>query len=477
VATAIPSNRAEFTDTEIRQALGVAGRVNSASAAEHCRGVTTDSRGDVAGKLFLALCGESFDGHRFVPDVLRRGAFGVVVEREVEQAEGSRVYRVASTLDALGALAKLHRERWNGRVVTIGGSAGKTTTRSAMTAVFEALLPGRVHSTTGNLNNRIGVPMTLLGLEAQHELAVVEVGTNQRGEMAALARVCQADLSVLTCIGLEHSEGLGDLDGIEAEESDLFSSMREGGSCLGLHDDFRVLRVIRSVPEARVWSYGAHAEATHRILGRSAIDASRVQLRILRKLGHQTSELTAITRLHGLPGALASTAAIAAADALLPSVDGELLGRALDRDVGEAGRLTLHERPDRALVINDCYNANPVSMRSSIAVTKEIAEARRSCFHLVMGDMLELGPLSRREHAALVDAVTGASHIVAVGREMLSFVHEAEQRGLAVAHFDDAETAAGHVRDLLSPGDVLLVKGSRSMRLERVVSEVIGGKE
>ncbi|HEY5961944.1 MAG TPA: Mur ligase family protein, partial [Polyangiaceae bacterium] len=354
MAVAIPSNRASFDALEILRALGAEGSpsVQSDRIPGTCTGVVTDSRGDVAGKLFVALNGENFDGHRYVGDVLSRGAFGAVVEQAIAGVDSRRLYRVPSTLNALGELAKAHRERWAGRVVTVGGSAGKTTTRSAISAVLETLCPGRIHSTVGNLNNRIGVPMTLLGLEPHHELAVVEVGTNQSGEIAALARICQADLAVLTCIGLEHSLGLGDLAGVEAEEGHLFSHMRKPGQGIGYHDDARVMRQLRGVNAARIWSYGLDAAATHRILGREAIDGSRVHLRILRKLGDRVSELSATTRLHGLPGALASAAAFAVADALFASLDAELLARALDSDVGEVGRLTLHERPDRALIIN-----------------------------------------------------------------------------------------------------------------------------
>ncbi len=472
MATPIPTNRAGFSVDAI---VGATGAETECSATDACVGLVTDSRVEVKGRLFVALSGDNFDGHRFVADALARGAWGVLVERELAGIDPQRLFRVPSTLAALGALAALHRLRWRGRVVTIGGSAGKTTTRAAISTLLEALHPGKIHSTLGNLNNLVGVPMTLLGLEPQHEVAVVELGTNQRGEVAQLANICHADVAVLTCIGLEHSAGLGDLAGVEAEERELFAAMRSPAQVIGYHDDARVLRLLSEQQNARAWSYGQDLGASHRIVERKALDLSRTRLRILRKLEDQAVELVTTTRLLGLPGALASTAAIAVADALYAQVDQFALESALDREVGEAGRLKLIERSDRALIVDDCYNANPISMRSSIAVAKELAASRRARLCLVIGDMLELGELSRREHAALVDDIDGAVLVVAIGQEMTALVEQARQRGQSVSHFATSEEAAPRVRDAIGPRDVVLVKGSRGVRLERIVDAVVGG--
>lgn len=472
MATPIPTNRASFSVDAI---VGATGAETECRATDACVGVVTDSRGEVNGRLFVALSGDNFDGHRFVADALARGAWGVLSEREIAGVDPQCLFRVPSTLAALGALAELHRLRWRGRVVTIGGSAGKTTTRAAVSTLLEALYPGKIHSTLGNLNNLVGVPMTLLGLEPQHAVAVVELGTNQRGEVARLANICHADVAVLTCIGLEHSAGLGDLAGVEAEERELFSAMRAPAQVIGYHDDARVLRLLSEQPSARVWSYGQTLGASHRIVERESLDLSRTQLRILRKLEDQEVELVTTTRLLGLPGALASTAAIAVADALYAQVDPAALESAFDREVGETGRLKLVERSDRALIVDDCYNANPISMRSSIAVAKELAAARRARLCLVIGDMLELGELSRREHEALVDYIDGAALVVAVGQEMMALVEQARRRGQSVSHFATSEEAAPRVRDAIGPRDVVLVKGSRGVRLERIVDAVVGG--
>jgi UDP-N-acetylmuramoyl-tripeptide--D-alanyl-D-alanine ligase len=220
MASLIPSNSARFS---LADAARITGGVLHGPDAE-CVGVTTDSRGELRGRLFVALRGERFDGHEFVHQAARLGAGGVIVEHPLADLSIGSVV-VPSTLAALGALAAAHRARWGKRIVAVAGSAGKTTTRSAITAVLSAVLPEPVHFAAGNLNNLIGVPMVLLGLEPEHALGVVEVGTNAPGEVRRLSLMTAPDLAVLTLIGIEHSEGLGDLSGIEREEGEIWSGL------------------------------------------------------------------------------------------------------------------------------------------------------------------------------------------------------------------------------------------------------------
>jgi UDP-N-acetylmuramoyl-tripeptide--D-alanyl-D-alanine ligase len=416
----------------------------------------------------VALSGERFDGHAYVSDVLARGAFGAIVERPMEIPEEGLILSVPSTLRALAALARVHRERWGGRVVTIGGSAGKTTTRSAVQALLSALLPGRVHGTSGNLNNLIGVPLTLLAVESHHEVAVVELGTNQKGEVEQLSSTALADVAVLTCIGMEHSEGLGDLDGIEAEERALFLHMRPHSTVVGLAEDPRVLRSLSAAEASRRLTYGTSDHAAYRISNRHVLDHERTVVSISPPGGSGTLEL--VTRLCGLPGALATAAAVCVADALNVSLDTPQLRSALDRPIGEAGRLRVVERSDRALIIDDCYNANPISMRSSFQVAQELAQANGRRLLLVLGEMRELGAHSSREHAALADALPPGVEVFAVGNEMSPFVQRAHALGLPVSHFADANAASSAVVPRVGPTDAVLIKGSRGVRLERLVA-------
>jgi UDP-N-acetylmuramoyl-tripeptide--D-alanyl-D-alanine ligase len=213
--SALPENQARFTLGELARATG--GTLAGPGGAEReVVGVSTDSRASLGGKLFVALKGERFDGHSFAEGAAKAGAAAILVENDVG-ALPIPALRVPSTLGALGAIAGLHRSRFPGRLIAVGGSAGKTTTRSAVGAVLELCAPGRVHQTSGNLNNLIGVPLVLLGLTPEQRYAVVELGTNAPGEVAALTAMAKPDAGLLTLIGLEHTEGLGDLDGVERE--------------------------------------------------------------------------------------------------------------------------------------------------------------------------------------------------------------------------------------------------------------------
>ena len=224
------------------------------------------------------------------------------------------------------------------------------------------------------------------------------------------------------------------------------------------------------------WTYGLSERATHRIIDRVVLDRERTEGQIERKRPEKVGEISIRTRLFGLPGALASAAALTVADALNLSVQPSIVISALDRQVGEAGRLRVLERSDRALIIDDCYNANPISMRSSFGVAQELARTESRRLFFVLGDMRELGEQSCREHRALAEALEGVSDVVAVGSEMLAFVDRARELGRHVHHFADSDSAKQFVAEHTRPEDVVLVKGSRGIALERIVTELIGGE-
>ena len=375
MATPIPGNTARFTLSEIAIASGGKLRAQNEGSV---RGVVTDSRADVTGALFVALPGEHFDGHDFALDVARRGAAAVMVERELPLPPEVPQVLVASTIDALGALARLHRRRWGGRIVAVAGSAGKTTTKSAIFALCRALWSERVYAAPGNLNNRIGVPMVLLGLGPEHRVAVVEVGTNQTGEVRELSHICEPDVALLTLIGLEHAEGLGDLDAIEAEEGALFSALREGGAAIANGDDFRAQRRLDACCAATRVSYGTEPAADYRVIERRSRNTGGATLVIERSAARGGGRMTVETSLLGLAGALSSVAALATAEvlaaaALEPATVTKALG---ERLIGEAGRLVPIELEGRVLVLDDSYNVNPPSLRSSLAAARELATER-----------------------------------------------------------------------------------------------------
>jgi len=467
MASVIPDNQVSFSHAEL-----IAATSGSCPPFDGTtRGVGTDSRAALPGGLFVALPGERFDGHDFVAAAVRQGARVVMLERDVPGVAGASVLRVPSTLRALGELARYHRRRWGRRVVGVAGSVGKTTTRSSIAAVA-AGAGLRVHSPRGNLNNLVGVPLVLLGLTDQHELGVVELGTNHTGEIARLSEISQPDVAVLTRIALEHSEGLGDLDAIELEEGAILRALGPTAVAVINADDERCARQAESCPAARQVRYGllAGADRTgarYRIVKHESASPQRTRVRIERP-GAAALELE--SPLLGLPGAYALAAALAVTETLLGRGldEGEVTSALASPALGEPGRLTVVELPDGSLVLDDTYNSSPASVRSSAAVARDLARQRKSRLLLVLGEMRELGPLSEVAHRELgADlAQLGPDLLIAFGGDAQHLLSGTLLR----SHFTaDAVGALELLQAERRPGDVILVKASRGLRAERVV--------
>jgi UDP-N-acetylmuramoyl-tripeptide--D-alanyl-D-alanine ligase len=482
MATPIPENAARFSLSEIAEATG--GQV-CAGRERDVVGVTTDSRSAVLHKLFVALPGERYDGHGFVGQVAAAGAAAVLVERDVSVPSSELgIVRVRSTLDALGALGRLHRRRWGGTLIAVAGSAGKTTTRSAIAAALGAVLPGAVHFAAGNLNNRVGVPMVLFGLQPTHRAAVVEIGTNLPGEVGKLAQVCEPDIGVLTLIALEHGEGLGSLDDIEREEGALFAGLGAAATALANADDERCVRQLIGSSTSHKLLYGRHANADYRLLERRSIGASGSELEIERPQSLRRSappgvvpreRVRFVCPLLGEAGAYAALAAVAVCDRVgADRVMPEALASAL-AGAGEPGRLMPIELPDGTVVLDDTYNANPASMTSSLAAARELADARGAELVLVLGEMRELGADSSDEHLRVgrTAAGSGARAVVAVSGEARHYAEAARAAGTQADFAADARAACELVRRHVRATDVVLVKGSRGVGLESVVKSLI----
>jgi UDP-N-acetylmuramoyl-tripeptide--D-alanyl-D-alanine ligase len=477
MATPIPENNAAFSLAEIAAATGGEVRVGSAHSVT---GVTTDSRSDVRGKLFVALEGERFDGHDFAAGAARAGAAAILLSRDVPLDPALSVVRVSSALDGLGALARAHRRRWGGRVVAVAGSAGKTTTKTAILSLAARLFPGKVHAARGNLNNQIGVPMVLFGVEESHQLCVLELGTNQRGEVDRLTRVCEPDVGVLTLIDLEHAEGIGDLDAVEAEEGALFAGLGASGTAIGYSDDARVSRQLDRSPAGHKLGYGQSESAQYRLLERTPLELRRTRLELERPEAGARRRVRLETSLVGLPGALASLAALAVADVVsIGSVAPEIASAAfLQPGLAEPGRLEPIELADGILVIDDTYNANPASIRSSLRTACELARERRTRAVVVLGEMRELGGFSRAEHDGVGRelATSTAAALIAISGDAAHYVAPARAAGLNAVFAEDPAAALPLVLAEVRPGDVVLVKASRGVRAEIVVNGLLEAK-
>jgi len=474
MATAIPPNRAPFTVDEI--ALATGGRIVRGGAPTV--GVFTDSRSVTRGAAFVALVGDRFDGHAFLEQAAALGAKTLVVSSGDATVPETAVVRVADTRRALGALAHAHRARW-GRsgarsLVAITGSAGKTTTKTVLAKMLDVVATGSVHASAGNLNNDVGVPMTLFGLEEVHRYAVVEVGTSAAGEVEKLAAIALPDVAVLTLVAAAHTEGLGTVDDVAREKGALFAALSPNGLAVANADDPRAIAELARSPAESTRTYGFSTGTDYRIALREPRGLAGARLRIERASG---SSVDADSPLLGAAGALAVAASLAVVEWLIGrAMTGEELRRALS-ELGSAGegRLTPIVLSDGTLVIDDSYNANPASMRASIAVAAELAAEHGQRLLLVLGEMRELGALSASEHQALgrFAAERDVVHVFGVGGDARLVTDEVVRVGKSATFAEDADRAISLVSASVEPGNVVLVKGSRSIATEKIVRALV----
>ncbi|MGD0523619.1 MAG: UDP-N-acetylmuramoyl-tripeptide--D-alanyl-D-alanine ligase [Polyangiaceae bacterium] len=477
MATPIGANRAMVDARSVAEATG--GRVVRSTAGRAARGVTTDSRAVVPGGAFVALRGEKHDAHAFVAAAIEAGAALVVVERGRSPDDPrADAVEVDDTLVAWGAIAKAHLRVWRranpaARVVAITGSAGKTTTKELCAALLRPAGSGGTpvgdcHATAGNLNNRVGVPAVVLELEPRHRFAVLEVGMSLPGEIAALAAIVEPDVAVITNVGLAHAGGVGgSLDDVAREKGALFEGVRPGGVCVANADDPAVLAQLARAPRsARVTSFGRAEAAQYRLVAREPLGAEGSRVSIERR---GVDRVTVVLPIPGEAAAVDLAAALAAADAAAEGPVDPI--RAMGSLAPIAGRMQVR-RAAGVTVLDDAYNANPGSMRAALATLAECGDGRRVA---VLGEMKELGPAAEREHAALADAVAaaGVALLVSCGGLADVLARAAQSRGVEVVLAPSADAASRATVERVRPGDVVLVKASRSVGAERVVEALL----
>jgi len=428
-----------------------------------------DSREISPQDFFLAIIGESHDGHGFASTVVDQGVGGLMIDRQkaeqlpVAAWEAKKVacIAVADTTRALGDLAAFNRRRAKVSVVAITGSNGKTTTRKltvdVLTRQYNTL------ATAGNFNNEIGLPLTLLGLSPDHQWAVVELGTNNPGEIARLTEICSPDIGLLTNIGPAHLEGLGSLDGVMREKGDLIKGLGREGKAVLNADDSRVLQLARET-QHEVLLYGRSPDATIRA---EKIIEDKQAISFLLKFGRERLSIQLKSPGHYMiPNALA-----AAAVGYLLGISATNVKVGLESFKPVTGRMNICHMPNGVHLIDDTYNANPDSMKAALETLKRMGVKGRRI--LVAGDMLELGTRAPELHSQVgaMAARAKVDRLYASGEHAAVMATGAQKEGMPAANTikGSREEIIEDLKGRLQPGDWVLVKGSRGMAMEKVV--------
>ena len=459
------SARPLWTSEEIAAATG-----GVASAPFEANGVAFDSREVTSGDLFIALTGETTDGHRFVDQAFKQGAAGAVVSQPVPYPH----ILVADTRSALDALGVAARARTAAVIVGVTGSVGKTGTKEALYAAFDRNAPGRAHRSLKSYNNQTGVPLSLARMPASTRFGVFEMGMNSRGEIAAHTRLVRPHIAVVTTIAAAHIEHLGSIEEIARAKAEIFEGLEPGGTAVIPYDSPQrdILLEAAQRYAAQILTFGLSPGADVRAVDVVSATKGSGTLTTV-----QLPE-AGVTMTIGQPGehwvsnALAVLAAVEAAGADL-AVAGLALAE-LEGLPGRGARVSVQVPGGEALVIDESYNANPASMRATLAVLAAEQAPRRVA---VLGAMRELGEHGPQLHAELADPVeaAGVDFALLVGEEMAPLAKALEGR-LDFAHVPAAAAALDALKGKIGAGDAVLIKASNSVGLGRLVEQLSAGE-
>jgi UDP-N-acetylmuramoyl-tripeptide--D-alanyl-D-alanine ligase len=437
-----------------------------------CRGISTDTRTLRPGNLFIALPGENFDGHDCLAQAAAKGAAALLIrtdrlEKLAAAANGVPVVGVPDTLRGLGAIARAWRLRFAIPLVAITGSSGKTTTKEMLAAI--ASRSRNVLKTEGNLNNLIGLPRTLLGLQPGHDLAIVEMGTNCPGEIARLAGIAVPDIGLITNIGPAHLEGLGSIEAVREEKGALFGAMAGRGTALINADDPHIAVIAERWPGKR-FTFGLtpDADVTARRFETAGAEGVRFTL-VIDGIGIPVR--MPVCGMHNVQNALAAAAA-----AVALGFDRHEIAAGLAAFRPVPGRMEIRRLGNGAFIIMDAYNANPASMREALKTLQGLRGAGSAV--AILGDMLELGEKAQELHEGVgaILAQTGVDRVFLKGTLARSLAAGALEKGFPqerISFFDDPGEVIAPLRANLKKDDWILIKGSRKMKMEAVAEAVI----
>lgn len=423
--------------------------------------VVRDNREIQGGELFVAICGENFDGHDFVADAARKGAAAALVSREISDINIPQII-VNDTIKALGEIAKGYLEKLSARRVCITGSVGKTTTKEMCAAVLSAGF--KTHKTQGNYNNNIGLPLTIFGLDKTHEAAVLEIGTNHFGEILPLAEMASPDVAVITTIGESHLEAFGSKEGVLREKTEILKGLSKDGTAVLNGDDPLLWGSRETISHKVIWFGLSNPECD--VFGEireNGVYESRFTVR-----GSDVSFSLACGGEHNVRNALSAIAVGRA----LGLCDGTI-ARGLSQFKNTGMRQDIYEYNGVA-IIRDCYNANPDSMRAALLLLGAFqCKGKRIS---VLGDMRELGDNAESLHISVgKTAGENADVVLVTGDFAAAYKKGAGEEKTLV--FSDKKSLAEHLSGIIASGDAVLVKGSYGTKMWQVLEYLQGENE
>ncbi len=417
--------------------------------------VTTDSRNCPVDSIFFALKGDTYNANAFAAEALQKGCSYAVVD-EAEYALDERYILVDDVLQALQALANTHRKQMGVKIIGITGSNGKTTTKELITAVLKEKY--KVHATLGNLNNHIGVPLTLLQLTHQHQLAVVEMGANHPGEIKRLCEIAQPDFGIITNVGKAHLEGFGSFEGVMQAKAELYAHIASNGMGVFInndHDYLQQMAIQAGLPTEKEIVYSMHNHPDISMIT-GKIKASDPYLTMQCQTG-VTFEIN--TRLVGSYNAENVLAAVTIGHFF--GLKNTQIKQGIELFVPQNNRSQLIETNKNRLII-DAYNANPTSMEAAVLNIQQLENDNKL---LILGDMLELGEHAVAEHQKLVDLIKekGFQSVYLVGNTFKKTKH-------AYLTFEDVDELYAFLSAEKPENQTILIKGSRGIQLEKIIS-------
>ncbi len=466
-----------FTYGELEKITGGIWKGFSASPDKGIIAISTDSRKDCTGTIFFALRGESLDGHDYLDAAASMNASAACISKE--RASSTRLPEkipmlvVNDTLKAYQSLANFHRRRLGLKIIALTGSSGKTGTKEILKAILvHSFGNDKVYATDGNTNNHVGVPQNILNFRKNHEYAIIEMGTNHPGEIAVLSKIAEPDHGLIVSIGNAHIEFFGDTDGVATEKSAIFAHMSNSGTAVIPAEGPGTMVLDKVTQKFKTMRFGAEsaksADLQVEYLGGS-MTGSSFEL-FWKSCGLRKKVSWHLTGRHQ---AMNAGAAVLVANAVGVSPDTAV--DALNKGVQIPGmRMRIQER-DGITWINDAYNANPDSMRAAIEWLKEATvspDDRNSRVIIILGDMLEMGKSGPSAHEELLKFTTGTlpgASLIVVGPIMAGAAARLRSNTeISMRDFPDSDEAAKYVKAKLRRGDIIFLKGSRGMKLEKI---------